>query len=82
LFLITKANNPRIGVPKDVPNCSRNISECIVRDGVDEDDVNLMEDNDIDIIENGEINILIHDTFAPMDDDFNDIRDVLLIDKA
>jgi hypothetical protein len=49
---------------------------------MDGDEVNPMEENDIDIIENDGINRLIHDTFSPMDDNFDDIHDVPLIDKA
>jgi hypothetical protein len=87
LFVITKTKNLRLELkPKlYVPNCSRNIGEQDYGDhGVDGDhEVNPMEENDdINIIENDRINRLIHDTFAPMDDNFDDVHDVPLIDKA
>jgi hypothetical protein len=50
--------------------------------------VDPMEENDNDIIGNGGINRLIHDTFdamdenAPVDDIYEGIHDLPLIDKA
>jgi hypothetical protein len=65
-----------------------NVAICS-RDGEgDRIEVDPMEENDTDIIENEGINRLIHDTFvamdenAPMDEIYEDIHDVPLIDKA
>ena len=38
--------------------------------------------HDIVITENDEINRLIHDTFTPMNDIFDDVHDVPLVDKV
>jgi len=80
LFFITNTKHPRLELfPKDVKICIRNIGEQV--DG--DHEVNPMEENDnIDIIDNDGINRLIHDTLGPMDDNFDYVRDVPLIDKA
>jgi hypothetical protein len=63
-------------------NYSRNIGEQVDGDGVDGDEANHMEENVANIIKNDGINRLIHDTFSLMDDNFDDIHDVPLINKA
>jgi hypothetical protein len=87
LFVITQTKHPGLAYqPKDKPNCTRNNGKQANRDdGVDEDhEVNPMpeENDDIDIIENDRIHILIQDTFSLMDDNFDDVHDVPLTDKA
>jgi hypothetical protein len=48
------------------------------------DQVSPMEEDDTDnsTVENDGINRLIQDTFSPMDDNFDDIHDVPLIEKS
>ena len=40
LFVITKSKHPRIKMPKDVPNCSRNIGVYVDGYGVGGDEIN------------------------------------------
>ena len=41
-----------------------------------------MEENYVDMVENGRINRLICGTLDPMDDNFDDVHDVVLIDTT
>ena len=69
---------------ENVPSSSRYIVVQADEDGVNiGDQVKPMEGNNVDnTTENDGINRLIHDTFSPMYDIFDGIRDVPLIDKS
>ena len=69
---------------ENVPSSSRNIVLQAQEDGTNVgDQVNPMKEDDIDnTFKNGGINRLIQDIFAPMDDNFDDIHDVPLIEKS
>jgi hypothetical protein len=83
LFVIIKKGHPKCELG-NVPSSSRNHVVHVEEDGANiGDQVSPMEEDDIDnTIENDGINRLIQDTFAPMDDNFDDIHDVPLIEKS
>jgi len=81
LFVFTKTKAPSLEIP-NVAICSINGEKS------DRVEVFLMHKTNIDIIENEGANRLIQDTFVVVDEDthvdeiYDDIHDVALIDKA
>jgi hypothetical protein len=87
LFVIVKINPPRcLSSDKYLPSSSRNTIVQDVEDGMNiEDHINPMEEDDTNnIVEPDDgTNRLIHDIFAPIDEENNDdIYDVPLLEKA
>jgi hypothetical protein len=84
LFVIIKKGHPKCDLG-NVPISSRSLVVHTEKYGENiGDQVSLMEEYDTDnsTIDNDGINRLIQDTFAPMDDNFDDIHDVSLIENA
>ena len=84
MIVIIKKGCPKCDLG-NVPSSTRNLVVHNEEDGVNiGDQVSPMKEDDTDngTIENDGVNRLIQDTFGPMDDNFDDIHDVPLIEKS
>ena len=83
MFVIIETKHPTSCVSNNVLSSSRNTIVEVKEDGTNiEYQFNLMEEDDTNnTVQDDGINKLIHDTFSPLEDNFDDIHVVPLVEK-